>query len=199
MEEKQFRETLQQLTAQAKKQQMCISQEQLAEYFPDLIKNEEQNKLLLEYLHSQKITVGEQADMDEFLSMEDKNYLEDYLQSIGEIRQLEQEQLVEVMYSAVAGDKEAQQVVLTQFLIEVADLAKLYTGQGVLLEDLIGEGNLALTMAVGDLACLEATENIWEEVHGFLGKCMMDAMEQMIQEEENSKNIQMEQENDNRE
>lgn len=188
MNEQQFRQQLAALTALAKKQQMCISQEQVAEHFPDTVENEEQKKLLLDYLTSQKISVGEKADLDELLSMEDKDYLAEYAESLEAIEEIEKEQLTEIMLSAIAGDEQAQQVVLSQFLSQAVELAKLYAGQGILIEDLIGEGNLALTQAVRGLGCIEAEENIFDEVSGFLGKCMMEAMEQLINDEADEKN-----------
>ena len=65
------------------------------------------------------------------------------------------------------------------------DIAKLYSGQGVLLEDLIGEGNVALATGVEMLGCLEDPE----EVDGMLGKMIMDAMEDYINENTEAKKI----------
>ena len=59
-------------------------------------------------------------------------------------------------------------------------MARLYTGQGVPLEDLIGEGNLALAMGVSMLGALEHAG----EAQGMLGRMMMDAMEDLIQEQQ---------------
>ena len=192
MNEQQFRENLAALTQLAKKQQLCVSNEQIAELFPDTTENEEQKKLLLDYLTTQKISVGEKVDLDEFLSMEDKDYLKEYEESIAVIGEIAQEQLAEIMLSAIAGDNEAQEIVLTQFLPQAAELAKMYAGQGILLEDLIGEGNLALTQAVRQLGAAEAEVNVYEQVSGFLGKAMMDAMEQLINEEAQEKNADQE-------
>ena len=192
MNEQQFRENLAALTQLAKKQQLCVSNEQIAELFPDTTENEGQKKLLLDYLTTQKISVGEKVDLDEFLSMEDKDYLKEYEESIAAIGEIAQEQLAEIMLSAIAGDNEAQEIVLTQFLPQAAELAKMYAGQGILLEDLIGEGNLALTQAVRQLGTAEAEENVYEQVSGFLGKSMMDAMEQLINEEAQEKNADQE-------
>lgn len=189
MNEQQFREQLAALTALAKEQKMCISEEQIASYFPEVSENEPQKKLLLEYLNAQKISVGEKADVDEFLSMEDKDYLEEYMESLSLIEPIDRKTMKEIMLSATAGDEQAQQVVLSQFLLQAVELSKLYAGQGILIEDLIGEGNLALTLAVQNLGCLEAEGDIWEEVNGFLGKCMMEAMERLINEEADEKNI----------
>ncbi|MDD3369969.1 MAG: hypothetical protein PHP50_14005, partial [Lachnospiraceae bacterium] len=55
---------------------------------------------------------------------------------------------------------------------------KLYVGEGVFLEDLIGEGNLALTAGVTMMAALEHAS----EAQGMLVKLMMDAMEDLITE-----------------
>ncbi len=189
MKEQQFRENLTALTQLAKTQKMCVSEEQIAEFFSDIIENEEQNKLLKDYLKSQKISIGEQVDLDEYLSMEDKDYLKEYEESLKAIPQMEKEELSEVMLSAVSGDQQAQQVVLAQFLPQVVELAKLYAGQGILLEDLVGEGNLALTQATLQLGNLAVTDAIEEEVSGFLGKQMMDAMERLINEESDEKTI----------
>ena len=58
------------------------------------------------------------------------------------------------------------------------EISKLYTGQGVFLEDLIGEGNVALSMGVTMLGCLEHAR----EAEGMLIKMIMDAMESIIDE-----------------
>ena len=52
----------------------------------------------------------------------------------------------------MAGETDAQQRLIEIHLADVAEIAKLYAGQGVLLEDLVGEGNLALSFGVTMLA-----------------------------------------------
>lgn len=183
MEEKEFREKLNQIVELAKQQSMCISKQQIEEYFGDFAKDEAQQKLLLDYFRSRRISVGDKPDLDEFLSMQDRNYLDEYLAQIEAIELLGEDELSEIILSAVAGDEDAIGMVSQQYLPRVVELSKMYAGQGVLLEDLIGEGNLALFEAAMQMGCLEATENILEEAEGFLGKYMMDAMEALINEE----------------
>ena len=77
--------------------------------------------------------------------------------------------------------------IINLFLPQVVDIAKLYSGQGVLLEDLIGEGNVALATGVEMLGCLEDPE----EVDGMLGKMIMDAMEDYIAENTEAKKADM--------
>ena len=62
------------------------------------------------------------------------------------------------------------------FLPQVAEIAKLYAGQGVYLDDLIGEGNVALTMAVEMLDCAENAQAAF----GNIASMIMEAMETYI-------------------
>jgi RNA polymerase primary sigma factor len=76
----------------------------------------------------------------------------------------------------MAGDKTAQSRLIELFLPQVVEIAKLYAGQGAYLEDLIGEGNVALTMGVTMLGALENAA----EAEGMLAKLIMDGMEEYI-------------------
>ena len=68
---------------------------------------------------------------------------------------------------------------------QVVEIAKLYAGQGALVEDLIGEGNVALASAVTMLDCVESID----EVEGFLGKMIMDAMQDYIGEDSDNRGL----------
>lgn len=188
MEEKEFRSQLMESMKLARKQGMCLSEEQIHSFFPDIQQGSEQMGFLLEYYKNQKIGVGDRKEVEEYLSMEDRNYLEEYLNWISALESMEPEELKAVMLSAIAGDQDAKEVLLQQFLSKTAELAKLYAGQGVMLEDLIGEGNMALLEATGQMECLDTDGDILEETEGFLGNYMMKAMERLINEELEKKN-----------
>lgn len=83
---------------------------------------------------------------------------------------------------AMAGDIDAQSRLAVIYLPDVVEVARLYGGQGVPLEDLIGEGNLALSVGVSMLGALEHAS----EAQGMLGRMMMDAMEELIQEQQDT-------------
>ena len=188
MKEKEFRSQLMESMKLARKQGMCLSEEQIHSFFPDIQQGSEQMGFLLEYYKNQKIGVGDRKEVEEYLSMEDRNYLEEYLNGISALESMEPEELKAVMLSAIAGDQDAKEVLLQQFLPKTAELAKLYAGQGVMLEDLIGEGNMALLEAAGQMECLDTDGDILEETEGFLGNYMMKAMERLINEELEKKN-----------
>lgn len=173
-----FARTLEEVRAKAKEQGNCISEEQVREAFAEQNLNESQLQMVFDYLVKHKVGIGQPVDLDEYLTDEEKDYLQDYLEEIAGLPEYSQGELEAFAISAMAGEAEAKQKLLQSYLKDVADVAKLYAGQGVFLEDLIGEGNAALALGVNMLGSLEKPS----EVPGMLAKMMMDAMEEYIQE-----------------
>ena len=173
-----FAKTLEQVKQQAREQENCISEEQVREAFQELELSDTQLQMVYDYLKKQKIGIGEPVNMDEYLTKEERSYLQDYMDEIGALPVYSRGQIEGYTIAAMAGEADAQTKLVEVYLKDVTDIAKLYTGQGVLLEDLIGEGNLALTFGVGMLGSLEKPE----EAQGMLAKMIMDAMEEYIQE-----------------
>ena len=173
-----FAQTLEQVRKLAKEQGNTISEEQVREAFSTLGLSDEQLQMVFDYLLKHKIGIGQVLNPDEFLSDEEKNYLQDYLDEIAALQQYTAGQVEAFTISAMAGDLDAQQRLVEAYLKDVIDVAKLYAGQGVSLEDLIGEGNVALAVAVSMVGSLEKPS----EAQGMLAKMMMDAMENLIDE-----------------
>lgn len=180
-----FAEALQKIKGLAKEQGGMIREEQLSEIFAGIDFNLEdaQKELVVEYLKKSGIGVGEPLDPEEYLTREEVDYLKEYLLEVEGLEKCSQGEIEAITISAMAGDKDAQNKLVEIYLPYVAEVAKLYAGQGVFLEDLIGEGNVALAMGVGMLDCLEKPS----EVQGMLGSMMMSAMEEYIQENANEK------------
>ncbi|MBP3814670.1 MAG: hypothetical protein ILA12_08440 [Butyrivibrio sp.] len=176
--EKEFAEILKLVTRTARENKNTISKEQIDLAFSELDLDEKQLDMVYGYLKSHKIGVGEDADFDEDLSQEEKNYLDDYIESLSSLNKLSDGELEAVQMSAIAGDKDAQSRLIENYLPLVVDVARMYSEQGVFIEDLIGEGNVALTKGV---TMLEAVGEP-KEVEAFLYKMMLDAMEKIIQE-----------------
>lgn len=173
-----FAKTLEQVKQQAREQGSCISEEQVKEAFQELELSDTQFEMVFDYLKKQKIGIGEPVNADEYLTDEERSYLQDYMDEIGALTVYSQGQIEGYTIAAMAGEADARAKLAEVYLKDVIDIAKLYTGQGVLLEDLIGEGNLALTFGVSMLGSLENPE----EAQGMLAKMIMDAMEEHIQE-----------------
>ena len=179
-----FAKTLEQVRKTAKEQGNCISEEQVKEAFAELDLSNEQLQMVFDYLLKHKIGIGQPMDPDEFLTEEEKDYLQEYLDEVAALPTYSDGEKLAFSIAAMAGETDAQQRLIEIHLADVAEIAKLYAGQGVLLEDLVGEGNLALSFGVTMLGSLEKPD----EVEGMLGKMIMDAMEEYIAEHaENSK------------
>lgn len=181
MSEELFRKQLLALITKAKKQGMSVTNKQVKESFSGMELTDSKLELIYDYLKNSKITVGEELEPQELLTDEERNYLEDYIEEIKQLSQYTEKEKGQIIIEAFGGDTYAKDKLIQIFLPEVVQISKLYTGQGVLVEDLIGEGNVALTMAMDMFDCVENPD----EVEGFLTKMIMDAMEQSITQELN--------------
>ncbi|MCD7864015.1 MAG: hypothetical protein LUG61_11060 [Lachnospiraceae bacterium] len=171
-----FAKTLEYVKQVAKDQSGVITKDQLDAAFAPLNFESSQMELVYDYLKKQHIGVEEAVDPQEFMTSEEKNYLDHYLQELEDLPKVSDGEMEAITLSAMAGDKLAMSRLTELFLPRVAEIARLYAGQGTLMEDLIGEGNVALTVGVTMLGAMEHAA----EAQGMLVKLIMDAMEDYI-------------------
>ena len=178
MEEKEleFRKKLEEIITLGKKQNGSLTEGQLEEALEDMSLSKEQTEAIVEYLKTNKIGVGEPVNLDEFMSTEEKEYLESYLEEIFMLETIPKSKLAEVTMKAITGEKDAILRIINHYLPQVPDIARLYVGQGVLLEDLIGEGNVALTIMAGMLFEAETAE----EADQMILQSILEAMEAAV-------------------
>ena len=172
-----FAKKLEEVRKKARRQGGQISRRQVQEAFGELALEEAQLAMVFDYLEKHKVIVTEGEISEEFslpegdnlwedeeLSEEERNYLQDYLDEIALLGEVSDGEKEAITLAAMAGEREA------------------HTGQGVYLEDLIGEGNVAVTLGTGMLGCLEKPS----EAQGMLARMVMDAMEELIEENSQS-------------
>ncbi len=176
--EAEFTETLEKIKKKARAGQNFITGAEIEEAFSSLSLTAEQMEMVYAYLRENKISIDEPADMDAYLEEEERNYLDAYLETLKGLPTVTEGEREAITLSAMAGDRDAVEKLTQLMLPEVPQIARLYTGQGVGLEDLIGEGNLALSLGVTMLGALEHAN----EAQGMLGRMIMDAMEDCIAE-----------------
>lgn len=174
--EVQFARILEEIKKKARAQQNFITGKEVEEAFLALSLSAEQMDMVYQYLRQSKIGVDDPVDVEETLPEEERNYLTAYLEALQEIPEATEGEREAIILSAMAGEQDAIKRLTELMLPEVPQIAKLYTGQGVSLEDLIGEGNVALMAGVSMLGALERPS----EAQGMLGRMMMDAMEDCI-------------------
>ena len=211
-EELLFVRTLERVRQTAREQGNYIGSEQVKEEFSSLNLNDRQLKMIFDYLAKydirtenagldaenldenkflsggkrsmENISLETTEDMEEILTETERDYLQTYLDEIAALPVYDAEALEADVLAAMAGDGGAQRRLMESVLKDVTDIAKLYVGQGVLIEDLIGEGNMALAVELQMIGNGEQKSSgiTYSELRGELAKKAMDAMEALIRE-----------------
>lgn len=184
-QELEFAKKIEEIRELATLQGGVLSKEQVEASFGEIGMSPEQLSPVYDYLKTKKIGIGEAVNPDDYLSTDEVDYLVMYKESLSELPVLTEGEKQALYMAAMAGEEQAKKSLIENMLMDVVDMAKLYTGQGVLIEDLIGEGNVALSMGVEMLGALEEPA----EVPGMLAKMAMDAMEELINEEADNKKV----------
>lgn len=174
--EQQFMKLLQDTLKEARRGGGKISRAEIAEIFGAFSLEETQLEQVEAYLKAHKIVVGAESGDEEALPDEERKYLTSYMEILKDVPEVSDSVMDAIKISAMAGEPSAQKELAEQMLKNVVDIARLYAGQGVSIEDLIGAGNEALVTGVALLGHLEDLE----EVEGELGRRIMDSMEDTI-------------------
>lgn len=184
-QEEIFRKELAGVLRLGKSQGNRLSSAQVRETFSASDIDETKFSYIYEYLANHNITVDDAFDPDEAVSGEDRDYLAMYMKELEALPKLSEQEKKAVILKAMEDDAAAGQQLLEAFLPKVTEIARLYAGQGVLMEDLIGEGNVALAAAVSMAGCIEKPE----DADGFFAGMIMDAMEVLVSTEADEKEI----------
>ena len=180
-QETAFANILEEIRHLAREQENRIDRIQVEEAFGRIGITGERLEPVYDYLRAKNIGIDQQAKI--VLNSRDQDYLADYLGELQKIEELREGEKRALSMAAMTGDEEAKRRLLQSFLRQTTDIARIYSGQGVLLEDLIGEGNVALAAGIDLLGCLEDPN----EVEGFLAGLVMEAMEKAIEQQELAK------------
>lgn len=188
----EFMDLVRSLLSVARKQGMVVSKSQCAEKLGEYYASEDKKPILDTYLQEQGISVCEDDELDhkissleEFekdLSKMDEDYVRDYLEDLEYIEVLSREQLVDLSKKALEGEEQAIEQLTLHYLKDVVSLTKLYSNQGVLIQDLIGEGNVALMKSMKLLSVVESPE----EIEGFVISFVMKELERFVYEEQDA-------------
>ncbi|MCH4000081.1 MAG: hypothetical protein LKG90_02415 [Lachnospiraceae bacterium] len=176
--EERFLEDLKGLLEKGKRNGGSLTEAEVRDSFTQEL-SDDQMEVIRKYLESNNIGVGKRIGISELLTEEEQKYLDDYQEELSAIEIPEDSVLDAVKLNAMAGDADAQKELAEYMLQKVVDLAKMYAGQGVYIEDLIGAGNEALMIGVKLLAPLEGPQ----DVEGALTERIMKAMEKLIRED----------------
>lgn len=176
----------------SKKSYNLLRKSDFEKIFGGLSLDEDKLKLIQDFLLSKNVKVLEEAEFDRQLSEyaskdneefdnlqdEDRKAIDYYYEDLQNVMSVSDEVYAQICQQAMDGDESAKAQISELYLPKVVDIAKLYANQGVLIEDLIGEGNIGLLTGVGILECVEQLSDI----EGHLGKFIMEAMDRIVAE-----------------
>lgn len=183
--EVRFAQILEEVKRSGRSQGNHLTENQVRDAFSELELSEDRLKMVFDYLTKQHISVGDMEGEEEEISEEEMDFLQMYLDDLDGIKIYSDGEKKAYTIQAMAGDESAQQKIVEMYLKNVVDIAHLYTGQGVMIEDLIGEGNVALSTGVTMLGSQEKPE----DCEGMLIKMVMDAMEELVKEDSDSDQV----------
>lgn len=175
-EQQLFIKRISELVELAADQENVIFMDQLYEIFPEVKDDEAKFSVIKEFLTEKRIGLDEKIGFENLITEDEKNYLDFYLEELNELNELSKGEREAYLLQVMSGEEDAKLVIMQDTLKNVVEFAKLYAGQGVLMEDLIGEGNLAL---VGAIEMLGGCDSV-QEAEGLLASTVMDAMQDLI-------------------
>ena len=166
-----FQEKLKELLSLAKKKKNMLEYQEISDFFADMQLDSDKFEKILDFLEANNIDVlritDDDADDDILLEVDDDDEIEVekidlsvpdgvsiedpvrmYLKEIGKVPLLSAEEEIELAKRMELGDQEAKKRLAEANLRLVVSIAKRYVGRGMLLLDLIQEGNLGLIKAV---------------------------------------------------
>lgn len=184
-----FMETLHSVQEVARTSLTPLSKEEIQTYFKDMELTKEQEEMVYQYLlHPQEemeADTGNEAETEE--NTEDNNKTEEravsarfqmYLDEIGDIPSLTEEQEKALYERLAAGEEKAITDISNQWLKSVVEIASEYHADNLLLDDMVQEGNIGLLMGLQSLSGKEE-----ENPKAVLVQFVKDAIEAYIEEE----------------
>ena len=177
--------------------QLKIAKETAENSTPESLDKIEQNNKQIETLNSQMAQYNEAMKTVAEKQQENRNAIDAKNREITEnsmvLRQIQEkinlfsQSKCPTCGTPFTGDifEEARKKLIDIYLPDVVELSKLYVDHGIPMEDLIGEGNIALMLGVSMLECVESVE----DVEGHIGKIIIEALEKLVCEEDSEEDL----------
>lgn len=183
-EQEKLKECLDEAVRYARLHKNCLSEKRFEEIFAPLKLEKSQQELVAVFLKEKNITIGEKpeeiAEADYDLDSEEHRAIDFFYEELSGLKKYTDEEKLGLLTKLFEGDNSVTAELTNAYLPDVVEMARLYKDQGVSIEDLIGEGNIALVMALQTIMCIENPA----EGDGYIGKFVMDAMEALVSDEE---------------
>ncbi|MEE1444398.1 MAG: RNA polymerase subunit sigma-70 [Blautia sp.] len=183
----EFQDKLKEIQTLAMKNGKQVQAELVQQFFGEEGMDQEKLKKVFDFLEMQGITVHGYSKKCEVtqkveevlqvpLTAEEEEYLEEYLETLGEIEGFDREQL---LADFIAGE-DVKESILKSYQKEVVQIAKeLHSGE-IFFGDLLQEGNMGLLMALEQAAAQE-------EIHTWLMSEIRSSIRLFMEEQSQQK------------
>lgn len=186
--EQKFKEVLDGLKLIAQAQENVISEKEVRESFAkeDIKLSKEQFELVLNFLRQEKVNIsskgrGSITDFENTTPVErDEQFFQMYKKDLRGVKKYSKEELEELM-SDMSGNQEA---IMESFLRDVTDWVEPYRDSGLMMCDLVQEGNLALVEAFAQFTGSGAAE-----LRKYLKDAVVKAVTAAVCEQEGQDNV----------
>ncbi|MCC8162433.1 MAG: hypothetical protein LIO86_04510 [Lachnospiraceae bacterium] len=179
-EQNKFRTALAALSAYAEQKDRKLTKEDVRNYLKDMELDEEQLRLVYAYLASKRIQV-EGAELPKAEAQpyteEEEAFLRQYRKDMKAVRHVTEEELTGLFTRAAGGDAAAQHLLAEHYMDRVLVIAEDYAHRGLLIQDLIQEGNLGLLLGLGMLPAAPEVSGCEEYLEHEIHRAMRAALD----------------------
>lgn len=190
-EQTRFRTALAALSAKAWQADGRLTKEEIEEFFQEMHLESKQQELVYTYLASKQIRV-EGVDLP-LMQAEEKPYTEEeqvflkqYERELRLVKKQGAKEIAALIARTEEGEEEARALLTEHCMDRVLPIAKGYAHRGMLLQDLVQEGNLGLMLGLHTLG-LREEELSWE---AYLDREIHRAIRTAVTEQEGSSSTQ---------
>ncbi|MCD8096483.1 MAG: hypothetical protein LUE31_00250 [Lachnospiraceae bacterium] len=153
-EQSKFRTALAALSAYAEQKDGKLTKDDVREYLKDMEFDEGQLQLVYEFLASRHIKV-EGLELPKVEAQpyteEEEAFLKQYRKDMKAVRRIAEAELADVFSRAAGGDVSARHLLAEHYMGKMLTIAEDFAHRGLLIQDLIQEGNLGLLLGLGTL------------------------------------------------
>lgn len=182
-DKEKFLETLDELVNIAEINNRTITMDQIKKAFKDSDLGEDKFEPIYAYLAENKISIknyfpAQEKNINESEeSKEESAYLQMYLDDLDAVNECDDSELMSLYQKIKSGDETAKTRMIEGNLKSVVSISKEYRGQGVIIGDLIQEGNIGLMNAVTTLTnldCNNVKEYLVKEIRNFIEATILE-------------------------
>lgn len=185
LDQNTFMETLHLVQEIAKTATEPMDRETALSYFKDMELNSEQQEMVYQFL---MLPEEETAVSDTKTARHSTPHFQMYLDEVEGLKQLADSEEKELYRRLLSGDVSVIEDISHQWLKRVVAIAEEYKGRGVLLDDLVQEGNIGLLLGLNVLSKGQESDSGREQVTvtdvpELLRGAVRESMEQYFSEE----------------